>query len=116
MLRSLAELGDARGTLGTNDWYVGDVTVTTSGSDDVSTPVICTADQHLTDDTTGRAFHGSCTNDAGRTQDGAPLPSTRTRRLSIPRPKVTEKVLRVTDTQTSQIRVAFKGKLLASGR
>ena len=39
-----------------------------------------------------------------------PLPRTSTRLFSRPRPKVTENVPRVTDTQTSQISVAFSGK------
>src|SRR5204863_8314462 len=40
------------GTLGSHGWYVADVTVSTSGSDDVSAPVTCTPDQILHDDTT----------------------------------------------------------------
>src|SRR5438270_12652731 len=43
-----------------------------------------------------------------------PLPSTSTRRFNRPRPRVTEKVPRVTDTQTSQINVAFSGKFAKS--
>ena len=61
------------GTLGTNGWHTSDVTVSTSGSDSVSGPVVCTADQHQTDETTAASFTGSCTNDAGLTSDAAPL-------------------------------------------
>ena len=68
-----AALAVTAGTLGANGWYTSDVTVATSGSDSVSGPVICTADQQQTDETTGQAFTGSCTNDAGITTNAAPL-------------------------------------------
>jgi hypothetical protein len=55
----------ASGTLGTNGWYVSDVTVSTSGADTISSPVTCTAAQTLTIDTAGQNFSGSCTNAAG---------------------------------------------------
>jgi len=61
------------GTLGDNCWYTSDVTVHTSGADNVSEPVTCSADQQQVDDTSGTDLHGSCTNDAGRQQDAAPL-------------------------------------------
>lgn len=69
-----ATLG-AAGTLGAGGWYTGDVTVSTTGGDDVSDPTTCTAPQQLASDTTsdGRTFEGSCTNDAGRTTAAAPL-------------------------------------------
>ena len=41
------------GTLGATGWYTSDVTVRTSGADDLSGPVTCTADQHQTNDTAG---------------------------------------------------------------
>jgi hypothetical protein len=60
------------GTLGANGWYISDVTVSTSGSDDVSS-VSCTADQYQTTDTASATFNGSCTNDAGLSTNAAPL-------------------------------------------
>ena len=47
----------------------------TSGADNVSEPTTCTADQYQTTDTdaAGHDFHGSCTNDAGRSQDAPVL-------------------------------------------
>lgn len=63
----------AVGTLGNNGWYVSDVTVQTSGSDSVSNPTACTADQFQTTDTPGAAFNGSCANDAGLTMNATPL-------------------------------------------
>jgi hypothetical protein len=63
----------ATGLSGANGWYIGDVTVSTSGSDSISGPVVCTADQYQTAETAGTVFNGSCTNDAGLTTDAAPL-------------------------------------------
>src|SRR5918996_197423 len=63
----------AAGTLGSNDWYTSDVMISTSGSDSISDPTACTANQSLTTDTTGQAFNGSCTNDAGLTTNAAPI-------------------------------------------
>jgi hypothetical protein len=68
-----AALAVTAGTLGAHGWYTSDVTVSTSGSDSVSGPVVCTADQQQTDETSGQALTGSCTNDAGITTDAAPL-------------------------------------------
>jgi len=68
-----AALSVTVGTLGTNGWYTSDVTVHTSGTDSVSSPVSCTADQFQTTETAGTVFNGSCTNDAGLTTDAAPL-------------------------------------------
>ena len=68
-----AALAVTAGTLGANGWYTSNVTVSTSGSDSVSGPVVCTADQHQTDETSGQAFTGSCTNDAGISTNAAPL-------------------------------------------
>jgi large repetitive protein len=53
------------GTVGMNNWYTSNVTIQTSGIETISSPIVCTADQSQTTDTTGQAFHGSCTNDAG---------------------------------------------------
>ncbi len=61
------------GTAGTNGWYTSDVTVDTDGTDSISSPVTCTADQFQTSETTGAVFNGSCTNDAGLTTNAAPL-------------------------------------------
>ncbi len=61
------------GTLGNNGWYVSDVTIITSGSELVSTPLNCTAPQSLLTDSTGTNFNGSCTNNAGFTTNAATL-------------------------------------------
>ncbi len=61
------------GTAGANGWFVGDVTITASGTDSLSTPVTCTADQFQTTDTSGTDFNGSCANAAGLTTNAAPL-------------------------------------------
>jgi hypothetical protein len=61
------------GTLGVDGWYISPVVVSTSGADTVSTPVSCTSDQTLSDDTTGTDVHGSCTNDAGLHEDADPV-------------------------------------------
>ena len=61
------------GTAGANGWYTSDVTVHTDGSDDVSGPASCTADQHQSTETAGAVFNGSCTNDTGLTTNAAPL-------------------------------------------
>jgi hypothetical protein len=68
-----ATLAVTAGTIGANGWYTSDVTVSTSGSDSVSGPVTCTANQFQTDETSGNAFNGSCTNDAGLSTNAAPL-------------------------------------------
>ena len=72
-----ANLSVTSGDMGTNGWYTSDVTVHTSGADNVSEPVECTADQQQVDDTPATVFQGACTNDAGRHQDAAPLTVTR---------------------------------------
>lgn len=61
------------GTLGLNGWYNSNVTIVTSGAEDVSTPIICTASQSQTTDITDAIFNGSCTNNAGLSTDAAPL-------------------------------------------
>jgi hypothetical protein len=63
----------ASGTLGSNGWYVSNVTISTAGNDPVSGGVTCTADQHQNADTAGTEFNGSCTNAAGLTTNAAPL-------------------------------------------
>jgi hypothetical protein len=68
-----AALSITAGTLGSHGWYTSDVTVHTSGSDAVSSPVTCTADQFQTTETTGAEFNGFCTNNAGLTTNAAPL-------------------------------------------
>jgi hypothetical protein len=61
------------GTAGTNGWYTSDVTVHASGTDSMSGPVTCAADQVISAETTGTNINGSCTNDAGLTTNAAPL-------------------------------------------
>ncbi|MBI4300923.1 MAG: hypothetical protein HY677_07275, partial [Chloroflexi bacterium] len=68
-----ATLAVTAGTLGANGWYTSDVTVSTTGSDPVSGPVTCTADQQQTTETTGAVFNGACTNQAGLVGNAAPL-------------------------------------------
>jgi hypothetical protein len=63
----------AAGTLGDNNWYTSNVTISTSGSDSISDPTTCTADQSQTTDTASATFNGSCTNDAGLSTDAASL-------------------------------------------
>jgi len=68
-----ASLAVTAGTAGTNGWYTSDVTIHASGTDSISSPVTCTADQSLTTETTGTVFSGSCTNDAGLSTAAADL-------------------------------------------
>jgi hypothetical protein len=68
-----AVLAVTAGTAGANGWYISDVTVSTSGTDSISTPVACTDDQYQNTETAGAAFNGSCTNDAGLSTDAAPI-------------------------------------------
>ncbi len=68
-----AALSVTAGTLGSNGWYTSDVTVDTDGTDSISSPVVCTADQFQTTETAGQVFNGSCTNDAGLSTNAAPL-------------------------------------------
>lgn len=69
----IANLAVTAGTPGANGWYISDVTVGTSGSDSISSPVTCSVDQFQTAETTGTVFNGDCTNDAGLKTDAAPL-------------------------------------------
>lgn len=68
-----AALAVTGGTAGANGWYTSDVTVTTSGTDAVSSPVTCTSAQTISTETAGTAVNGSCTNDAGLTTNATPL-------------------------------------------
>ena len=68
-----ANLAVTAGTAGSNGWYTSPVTVQTTGSDTISTPVTCTADQTFNTDTTGVTVSGSCTNDAGLTTNASDL-------------------------------------------
>ena len=68
-----AALAVTAGTAGANGWFTSNVTVGTSGSDGISGPVTCTADQFQTTETAGETFNGSCTNDAGLSTNAASL-------------------------------------------
>ncbi len=68
-----ATLAISAGTLGSNGWYTSDVTVQTSGTESLSTPLVCTGNQFQTTDTAGTVFNGSCTNNAGLTTNATPL-------------------------------------------
>ncbi|WP_377645149.1 HYR domain-containing protein [Oryzobacter terrae] len=68
-----AFLSVTAGTIGDDGWYRSNVTVGTSGSDDLSGAPLCTADQVLEVDSTGTVFSGSCTNLAGLTTAAAPI-------------------------------------------
>ena len=68
-----ATLAVTAGTPGTNGWYTTNVTVATTGTDTISGPVTCTTDQQLTNETTGQAVNGTCTNAAGLTTHANPL-------------------------------------------
>jgi hypothetical protein len=68
-----AVLTVSAGTPGKNGWYTSDVTISTTGTDSISSPVICTADQSQKIDTAGAIFNGSCTNDAGLKTDATAL-------------------------------------------
>ena len=61
------------GTAGANGWFTSDVTVKTSGTDDISGPVVCSPDQTLTSETAGTAVDGSCTDQAGLSTDASPI-------------------------------------------
>jgi hypothetical protein len=68
-----AALSVSAGTLGANGWYTSNITVSTSGADSISAPVICTSDQVQTAETTGATFNGSCRNNAGLSANASPL-------------------------------------------
>jgi hypothetical protein len=68
-----ALLAVTAGTAGSNGWYTSDVTVTASGSDSISTPIMCTGPQVVSTETAGTTLNGSCTNDAGLTTEATPL-------------------------------------------
>src|SRR5262249_34946304 len=61
------------GTPGSNGWYTSDVTVRTTGSDTIATPVTCSPDAIQGTETAGSDLHGSCTNDAGLTTQAPAL-------------------------------------------
>jgi hypothetical protein len=65
-------LSVSAGTLGSNSWYISNVTIHTSSDADIS-GVSCTPDQFQGTDTAGATFNGSCTNGAGLTSHAAPL-------------------------------------------
>src|SRR5206468_3555198 len=61
------------GTAGSNGWYTSDVTVSTTGSETLSGPAVCSVDQTISTETTGVPVSGSCSNAAGLSASGAPL-------------------------------------------
>lgn len=71
----MAELQVTAGTMisGSSGWYTSNVTVSTTGSDSVSSPVVCTPNQFQTLETSGTVFNGSATNNAGLTTNAAPI-------------------------------------------
>lgn len=103
----------AYGTLGDNGWYTDDVTISTTGSDNVS-PVTCTADQILSTDTLSQTFTGSCSNGAGMTLAAAPL----TVKRDATAPVVSATPDRTADSNgwyTSGLTVHFSGTDATSG-
>ncbi|MGE0134404.1 MAG: beta strand repeat-containing protein [Dehalococcoidia bacterium] len=69
------ELSVTDGTLGANGWYTSDIEVSTTGTDNISGPVVCTAPQSfaLEADEPGEEFNGECTNQAGLSTPADPL-------------------------------------------
>ena len=67
------QLAVTAGAPGLDGWYTSDVTVTTTSSESVSAPVVCTSPQTVSDETAGVTLNGSCTNDAGLTASATPL-------------------------------------------
>ena len=61
------------GNPGSNNWYRSNVTVHTGGSESLSGPITCTADQFQNAETNGTNFNGSCTNAAGLTGSASTL-------------------------------------------
>ncbi len=61
------------GAPGANGWFVDDVTVATNGSDNISGPANCTADQVISTETASQVVNGSCTNQAGLTGNAVPI-------------------------------------------
>lgn len=68
-----ALLNVSTGNPGLNGWYISDLTIKTSGSDNLSNPVTCTVDQYQNTETSGATFYGTCTNSAGIGTDAVPL-------------------------------------------
>ncbi len=62
----------ASGTLGSNGWYISDVTVGTSGQDAMS-GVTCTPDQPFVGDLPETLVNGRCTNGAGLSTAATPI-------------------------------------------
>ncbi len=106
-----ASLSVHEGTLGDGGWYTNDVTVRTSGADDDSGIDNCTADQHLTEDTSsaGREFNGSCTNNAGLRQNADPLTVKRDASAPSAALVVTEGTAGANGWYTSNVKVEVQG-------
>ncbi len=102
------------GTVGLNGWYTSDVTVHTSGTDDVSGPVTCTADQFQTTDTAGKTFNGSCTNAAGLTTAATPLTVNVDKTPPSLDPSLSEKAIHKHDDVTASPHATDAGSGLAS--
>jgi hypothetical protein len=73
-------LGVVAGTPNSNGVYTSPVTIRTSGSESVSSPISCTPDQSQAQTTSGTVFDGSCTNGAGLVGRAASL----TVRVTLP--------------------------------
>lgn len=112
-----AALSIAAGSLGGNGWYTDDVTVATSGSDDMSSDVTCTEDQYQRTDTSsaGRTFNGSCTNGAGLTEPAQALNVKRDASAPTATLTVTEGTHGANGWYTSDVTVTLRGADAQSG-
>ncbi len=66
-----APIASASGTLGNNNWYISDVTVSFTGSDSLSGLASCDTDVVLNSDGTNQSASGTCTDNAGNKSEPA---------------------------------------------